>query len=133
MSKSKTKTLRVFEWINNNCDSMCFITTIVVSFLPWFISESACGFYAGVGGFSSALSMIFLMWYQNDGRPESKLYSILGIVVMILGVLSMMIITSLQPKENPEPIVNFLYTYFGALMGMIIGAAVIGTIASKTD
>lgn len=124
--KDQGKFIKSLDWINNNCDSLCLIAVFITSIFPWFVAEDSNGVYTFLGGAWAFSSMLYIRWYKKDPNIELKLYSWLGLIILVLGVISLLVLNDQQENFAKVPSSNFFHTYVGAMSGMIIGGFVLG-------
>lgn len=123
--------INVIAWISHNLAETFMLAVYFCSVLPFFIVIKSPALLGGLLSFCSMV-MVYIVNKRED-KKESKLYSILGLTVIILAVCNIFISSDKQINDSWSPLENCLATYFGAMFGIIIGAILFSFIESEQE
>ncbi len=134
MKKILLSPITFLIWITNNLPEFCLILVIAVSILPFiFTGWHGEKFYTAMGGYWSFWSVITYYIKYKKVVSETKFYSILGIITLLLGCASIYFINTKYSGDHYTSFELFWTTYFGAMMGMISGVFIASFIAEERD
>lgn len=114
------KLISILIWISSNCAEIVLAVVFAISVMPFFVNNHGHNYYTFLGGWLSFCSTLFFRFQKKKSSKESAPYSIMGIIILALGVTSVFLIGS---KKGNDPYTNFdlfITTYLGAMSGMII-------------
>ncbi len=135
MNKTTEKILmspvNALVWTSHNPADATIISVYICSLLPFFIDIKS---WTMLGGWISFCSVIFVyMVKRGENKKSSRLYDILGLIILIMGFIAMYVLSGKKPNDNYSAIENFFCVYQGAFGGIIIGAFVFGVIENNRE
>lgn len=108
-------------WFIKNTTSICLVFVVLTSVHPFVSDNHSHNYYTFIGIFFTFISTIFARWHVKDGIKETNFYNILCIIIMLLGVVSIFVISGKLEKSAYTDFELFMTTYFGALIGLVFG------------
>ena|SRR3990167_7061122 len=108
--------VNTFVWITYNPAETMLLSVFVFSVLPFFMSVGSPAMLGGLISFFACISERYIFQYEK----QTKLYNILMIILLIIGVIAIFTVGGKEYKSTWTSIDNFLSTYLGAFFGIMI-------------
>lgn len=122
--------LNLLVWMSHNPAEVFIIGVYFCSLIAFFVDIKSPIMIGGLCSFSSMIMLHIVK--RKESKEASKLYNILGLIILTVGVIALFIIGNKQYKDY-SLIEKVLSVYIGALGGIIIGGFFFGIIENERN
>jgi len=135
MNKTTEKILmspvNLLVWMSHNPAEAFIMGVFICSPLTFFIDIKSPAMLGGFCAFGSVV-MVFIV-KRREKKEASKLYNILGLIILITGVTSFLLLQDKKGDDIFSPLENFLSVYAGGVGGLMIGGFIFGMIEKEKE
>lgn len=116
MKKILLAPINAVVWISHNPAETMLLFVFGISMLPFFMSVASPSLLGGLIVFFACMAEKYVFRYEK----QTRLYSVLAIIILLIGVIAMFTVGDKDYQSNWTPMDNFWVTYIGAFWGMMI-------------
>jgi hypothetical protein len=119
--KNKTVTHRP-----RHCANRLLLSVLIFSVLPFFMNVGSPAMLGGLMVFFACIAEKYV--FQDEKPRPNKLYHILLLIILVIGVTAVFIVGGKEYKSIWTPMDNLLSTYMGAFFGIMVSHLIISFI-----
>lgn len=121
--------INLLVWISHNPAETMLLFIGLFSIAPFFMNVESTAMLGGLMAFFACIAEKYVFKYEKP----SKLYNIILLIILIIGVVALFIIGGKEFKSTWIPIENSLATFMGAFWGMMIALFLISFIDQQKE